>query len=484
MSNHQVEFLCTPKLHQWDAWEATKKYLVVWMCGGLGAGKTWAMVWWVWFMATEWATEVDGLLFEPDFGTYEDTFLMLWRNLIPGEGVLWDAINTKSGGRQLKIHVSKSRTVTVFVRSAMNSQSVMRSEGLTSIGWTAIDEPARMLVGAKAFTNAIGRSRNPIPGWSHNPIFMVGSPRGLGHWTTDAMGCTTDHPEYGYDKCYEPNATDKPGYAIRACRTRDNADNLADGYEERSRIAMSRELAEQEFNASLTHSSGMVLPEWHKAIHVLPHDLLMELWRQKIQRPIGGSDWGYHTAASEVCGWTKDREFLVGDEWYAHGKTVIEQGANMRRLTDQYATKLGSNKSKTMPWYCDPSDAGSIELMKKGFEYQGQKLTVPARKAKNAWQPGIDLLRNLLSVRPGLDHPAHPPGNGMGAPGMYVSTRCKGLIEEMPAYRHQAKEDGKPLKDGHASTDPLCDDHAIDSVRYPAFSTATTLPARGFRKAA
>jgi hypothetical protein len=132
--------------------------------------------------------------------------------------------------------------------------------------------------------------------------------------------------------------------------------------------------------------------------------------------------------------------------------TVIQQGVAMDALTQQYATKLGPMGKRVMPWYCDPADRGSRELLKKGFEYEGERYVVGTKKGKNEWQPGIDLLRNLLAVRPGMDHPMGPPGNARGRPGMFVSERCKGFIDEAPKYRHLAKEEGKPLKDGHAST--------------------------------
>ena len=455
------------------------------MCGGLGAGKTWALVWWCYFMAMYWATDADGLLWEPDFSTYEDTFMTLWRILIPGEGTLWSQVATKSSGKMLKINVSKSRTVTIYIRSAMNRQTVMRSEGLTTIGWVAIDEPARMLMGQKAFSNSLGRARNKMAGWHHNPIFMVGSPLGLGHWTARTMGCTTDHPEAGYYDCYEPDPLEHPGYVIRACKTQDNAKNLSDNFESTYRLGVSRELADQEMNASLLHASGMVLPEWHTSIHVLPHEQILEMWNRTIQRPIGGVDWGYHTCANEVCGWTKDKEFLLIDETYEHGLTDIDQGVLAHQLTQRYAMKRGTGGDLTMPWYCDPENRGGREQWKKGFEKDGKFYVLGAKQAKNAWQAGIDRLRHQLSVRPGLDHPSFPYGNGLGRPGMFVSDRCKGFISEAPAYRHLPVEEGKPLKDGHASADPLCNDHAVDAVRYPCFTTATTLPTRSFsRKAA
>ena len=484
MPTHEtLEHYCDPSWHQWDAWEATKHNQVTWMCGGLGAGKTWALVWWCYFMASQWATDRDGLLWQPDFACYEDTFMTLWRALIPGEGTLWSQVATKSSGKMLKIHVSKSRTVTIFIRSAMNSQTVKRSEGLSPIGWVAIDEPARMLLGQKAFTNSLGRARNTMKGWHHNPIFMVGSPLGLGHWTAQTMGCTTDHPRLGYYQCYEPDPLEHPGYVIRACKTADNAKNLSADFERVYRIGTSKELADQEMNASLMHSSGMVLPEWNAPIHVLPYALIRDMWDRRIQRPVGGVDWGYHTCANEVVGWTKDKEFLLIDETYAHGITDIEQGKLAWDLMQIYATKKGTH-GLTMPWYCDPEDRGAREQWKKGFDYKGRHYVLGAKKAKNAWQAGIDRLRHQMSVRPGMDHPAHPPGNGLGRPGMFVSDRCKGFIEEAPQYRHLAKEEGRPLKDGHASADPLCNDHAVDAVRYPCFTTATTLPTRSYGHAA
>jgi len=452
------------------------------MCGGLGAGKTWALVWWVYFMAVDWAPEVDGLLWQPDFATFEDTFMSVFRACIPGEGILWEQVNTRSGGRQLRIHVSKSRTVTVFVRSAMNTQNVMRSEGLTTIGWTAIDEPARMLVGEKAFTNSLGRSRVQIPGWEHNPIFMVGSPRGLGHWTANVMGCTTDHPEDGYRNIYEPDPVKKQGYAIRACRTNDNAANLAKNYERNYRMSVGEVLAAQEMNAALMFGSGMVLPEWRTSVHVLPHDQIVEMWEQGVSRALGGADIG-RMGAAEVCGRNKDRELLVADEYYEPDETVIQQGVAMAALQKEHATRQVAGK-KVIPWYVDPSAFQTIKLWKTGFEYMGQTYYINASKARNDWQPGVDSLRNLLSVRPGLDHPAHPPGNMRGRPGMFVSDRCAGLIEEAPAYRYLPKEDGKPIRDGAAGADPECHDHAIDSVRYPCFTTATTLPARSYGRRA
>ncbi len=358
----------------------------------------------------------------------------------------------------------------------------MKSEGLTTVGWTVIDEPARMLMGEKAFTNSLGRSRAHLPGWKHNPIFIVGSPMGLGHWTAKVMGCTTDHPKMGYLAPYEPDPINKPQYAIRACRTSDNKDNLNETFEQDYRASVRDSLADQEMNASLMHASGMVLPEWRTSVHVLPHAMIMEMWNQGVSRALGGADIG-RVGAAAVCGRNKDNELLLVGEYYERDETVIQQGVAMHKLTQNFATRERQGR-KVIPWFVDPSAFQTIKLWKTGFEYKGQTYFAHASKAKNDWQPGIDSLRNLLSVRPNIDHPAFPPGNRKGRPGMFVSDRCTGWITEAPAYRYLAEEEGKPIKDGAAGADPLCDDHAIDSVRYPVFTTATNLPARSYGKAA
>lgn len=455
-----------PWVHQWDAIKATLACTVTWLCGGLGSGKTHTLVWWVWLMATAWAPDCDGLLFQPDFATFEDVFLTVFRAQIPGEGVLWHMHKGKSSGLQLKIHPRKGKSVTVFVRSASNSQNVMRSEGLTSVGWTAIDEPARMLRGQKAFTNAIGRSRVPIHGWKHNPIFIVGSPLGLNHWTARAFGCKQDHPDYGYTKGYEPDPMEHPGYWIRACKTSDNAQNLADNYEHNARVAFGEALADQEFNASLMQTSGMVLPEWDERRCVVPNDVADELWNLQVRSHQGGADWGFGTAAAQMTGWTGDRVLLAPDGYYGHGATTIAQGVAMHGLQRDYARGI------SIPWYGDPSGAGNIELLRKGFEHQGQRYSLNSKAAKGgpgSWQPGIDLLRNMMMLRRGVDHPAFPRGNGLGCPRLLVAERNKPLIKEIPAYRYKAVRDGLPPCE---EPEDGSQDHAIDCVRYAAYTTA------------
>jgi hypothetical protein len=477
-----------PHIHQYDAIIATLAHPVVWLCGGLGSGKTHALVWWIFFMATEWARGKDGLLFEPDFATFDDTFMSVWRAQIPGEGSLW-VVKRTDNRRRLIISPAKGVVTTVFVRSAMNRQSVMRSEGLTTIAWAAIDEPARMLCGEQAFKNCVARARVPIPGFNHNPKFIVGTPRGLGHWTAEAFGCTEDHPDIAYTVGYQPDAKNKPGYFIRACETKENVEFLSPNYEAEGRVAMGAALGAQEFAASLMSAQGRILPEFSKAVHVIPHELALKLWAERVTHPFGGLDWGY-TAPADVhtMGWTRDKELVVIDEWQRTGQHVQKQGSIMSMHEDAYAKSTGQLGRKQLPWYGDPSNPGKIDTLRMGYNWRGVDYAfgvVPFKATSNTpgkgiWQARLDLLRILMDPRPGVEHPAYP-GNAAvtarGAPRYYMSDRCTFAAKEMAAYRQAEQKYGEPAREGAEG-----EDHGIDAIGGAAYTTATTLKITGYKR--
>ena len=105
--------------HQMDALQGIRRYPRLWLCGGLGSGKTWLLVLYCAAMLSQWAKRsvkgapMAGLLYEPDFTTYEEVFLPAWRAMIPGEGRLWRDYTTRTGSRQLTMGRN-----TMYVRSA------------------------------------------------------------------------------------------------------------------------------------------------------------------------------------------------------------------------------------------------------------------------------------------------------------------------------------------------------------------------------
>lgn len=482
-----------PHLHQHHAIQSTRDNPVTWLCGGLGSGKSHLGVHYTYLMGAEYAPGIDGLVVMPDFASFEDIFMALWRQEIPGEGRLWHYKHTQSGGRHLVIDTPRGRS-TVYIRSAMNIQNVQRIDGLTTIGWSLMDEPARMLCGEMAFEKVLGRTRSKRiereHGYKHNPILIIGSPRGF-NWLANAFGCTEDHPKHGYDRGYYPDTDGHPGYFIRACRTKDNAENLSDNYEENARIAYSQALYDQEFSASLISAQGMILPEWSKPIHVIPDKLADEMWQHRVIRPIGGMDWGFTApAATAIMGWTGDHELIVIDEWYKRGRQVHEQGAWAYHANHRWGKRTAPGGRLTIPYFGDPADPGKIELLRKGFAWRGERMSLDIKAAKyhggsashtsapTGWQARIDLLRSLLTPRSGVEHPASIHNDklrGVGAPRFYVAARCKNLISEIPAYRQKEQQDGKPDREGAVGHD-----HLIDAVCGAAYTTDTTLEVRGF----
>lgn len=437
----------SPLCHQWDILHALKSGTddTLWLCGGLGSGKSHVLVYAVFFAGMLWAPGVPMLLIEPDYQTFGDVFMQLWRQEIPGEGVLWEHTQTKYGPK-LIMYPGGGVVTELSVRSAMNAQTVVRIDG-PSYGLAFMDEPARMQMGHVAFEKIFGRTRLSTP--IGNKLLIVGSPRGF-NWVADAFGCTEDHPPHGWTHGYSP----RPGYFIRACRTRDNREHQSAGYEDRQIRVYGERQARTELNASLVSAEGMIFPEWSKSLHVIPDALMDQLWNQRVVRRMGGCDWGFtEPAAVEVVGRTGDDELYCADEWYFAEKQVQEQGVAMDAFRSQYYVR---------EWWGDKSDPGKIALLRKGYVEDGKRLSFPIKESDEHWQAGIDYLRHRMVVRREVPHPHL--GDEFGCPRFLVAERCKELIREIPAYRQLEPKPGKGPAEG-----AMGDDHAIDAVRYAAW---------------
>jgi phage terminase large subunit len=184
------------------------------------------------------------------------------------------------------------------------------------------------------------------------------------------------------------------------------------------------------------------------------------------KRKVGGIDWGWTNPGASVWGaWTEDGgTFVVIGEWYHAGRQIEDQGA--------YIAKHAKGVSR---WFCDSAEPRSIYKLKHGFKWGGKPYAVTATEADKAWQAGTDTVRNLMHRRPGLDHPAFPPGNGIGSPRLYISEKCVNLIREFREYRDAYDpEDDKEPKEG----DTVGDDHAIDALRYAIYTSTLKREAR------
>ncbi|MCU0292537.1 MAG: hypothetical protein MUF10_11220 [Thermoanaerobaculaceae bacterium] len=438
-----------PKRHQWDALEATKRNLVTWLCAGWGAGKTYALVQWCYDLASH-GTWGDGLLTEPDFDTFYDVFMGTWEEVVPGEGRVWKLESTNKGNsKQLVVrNAGRNHWTKIYIRSAMNRQTVKRIEGLPTIGWWAMDEPANMICGHIAFEKSMSRARRPnVHG--HNPGLIVGKPAGF-NWLAEKFGIETDHPPQAYTLGYNT----KPGYFVRAARTRDNAENLRDGYDADLR-AFGDLFAAQELDAGIVRAEGLIFPNWYPSFHVIPHAVALRLWEQ-VRRKAGGVDWGFTNPGCNLpMGLTGDGELVVIDEWYERRRQGEEQGAAAAHFRDVYGV---------LEWHADPAEPGKLDRWRKGFDWNGRHCRLAVHEAVKHWEAGNDLIRSLLSMRHGVPHPHVVDAAGrpvMGAPRLYVSDRCVHLRQELGAYTQRKVLPGQPPREGAEG-----DDHAIDALRY------------------
>jgi hypothetical protein len=434
-------------------------------------------------MVQRLAPGIDGLIVEPDYDTFRDVFMVLWRDIYPGEDKLWQLRNSQRDGRHLWVKgVNGNPDTRIYYRSAHNEQYVRKIDSLTTVGWAGLDEPSRMQCGQRAFELAQGRCRSKkifSLGWKHNPILIVGVPDGFNWLARTVFGCRTDHPPEAYEYGYQPDPIKRPGYYIRACKTADNADNLAPNYESNARVIWSSAYASQMFGAALISSQGMIFPEWSDRLHIIPNALADRLWEQRVVRPIGGMDWGFTApAATTIQGWTGDHELLVVDEWYERGKQVQEQGWWAAQANQRWGKRTDINGRLTMPYFGDPANPGHIELLTKGFDFAEQHIAIDCHAAKyhgssekhtgapTGWQARIDHFRGLLTPRRDVQHPNFTAANNPGCPRVLMAERCANLAEEIRNYRQKMQEQGKPDREG--ATGP---DHAIDAVCGAAYTT-------------
>lgn len=436
-----------PSWGQHDAWEAAKDWAsYIWLCGGLGAGKTFALVFWAFMMATHYCRGIRGMIVEPDFQTFGQVFMAEWKERVPDE--LWEIRRDKYGEKLVVFWGDgrQSGETEILIRSAMNAQVVERING-PNLGWAGLDEPGRMKMGKMAYDYTLGRLRLPTP-MGRQPLFIVGSPRGF-NWLAKAFDLTEDHPPHAWTQGYVP----KDGYFVRAVKTADNVANDPN-FVERLIEAYGEAYAAQELEGRLRSMEGAIFPGWYRSVHVIPHDVAMALW-PRVTRKRGGMDFGFTNPATVYpAGQLPDDELLIIDEWYKRNQQIEEwhtpsgeyregQASAALRFRDEYGPTV---------YECDPSRPEYILKLRS--------LGIEAVKANNDWETGCDELRSRMNIRFGVDHPVH---GAVGCPRLLVSDRCTNLISEMGSYIQKEVRPGQPLREGAQG-----EDHGIDAVRYIA----------------
>lgn len=460
-----------PDFHQLDMHMSKAKYR--WLCSGIGGGKTsWGVI-----EDYDWCQQypgIRGMIILPKFDA--------WQTTVEPECQRWWPAGTWSmnwAQKTITIETGAGRpNSTIFIRSAWNRKQVANILGPT-LGFGHIDEAARMTLGEQVWKNLTGRLRQAdVP---QRGIWITGSPMGFG-WLTDAFGIDTALPESTYTHGVITKREEQFGitteFYVRGAETAWNTHNPPDYLASLLTVySGDPRFMAQELRGRILSHEGMILHNFYRPLHVVPHNVAMKIFK-RCRTYHGGMDWGETAPAAMTWGgttkggWRSGTMVIIG-EYYRPQTEAERLGALAWEVTNKF--RAGEDRVpgfERFRWYCDPEDPGSIRKLKTGFVWEGQQYRavpglirprdIPGKKW-NQWKPGVDTLRILLSYVRNIDHPAWPADNKAGGSRVYVSERCVNLIKEIVNWKQFPIEAGKPIREGAVG-----ESHAIDTWRYQA----------------
>jgi hypothetical protein len=212
-------------------------------------------------------------------------------------------------------------------------------------------------------------------------------------------------------------------------------------------------------------ATGAVWENFDTAIHVIDRpegpDALQGMG---ISRYFGSIDWGFASAGTfQVWGVDADQRIYLVEEHY---RTEQPMGWWMERVVE------ANRKYSLMCVVADPSRPDSIAIANDYLARLGvRRLIWKAHNRRKATagndMGGIDLVRHKLDK------------DKSGKPSIFIfrdslkgrdprlaeMRKCTCLVEELPGYVYLPMQDGKPSKE---QTDPHCEDHGCDCLRYAA----------------
>lgn len=219
-------------------------------------------------------------------------------------------------------------------------------------------------------------------------------------------------------------------------------------------------------------ASGAVWDNFDSAVHIIdrPVPVVGQTGVQALQEKLGikrffaSCDWGFSAAGTlQVWGVDDDNRIYLCAEYYRaeeplswwaekilechrefHLMCVVADPARPDAISvaNDYLSQKGCrrlvwsayNRRKTV----QGMDMGGLELVRQKFSKQKDS------------KPALYLLRGSLRDRDWR---------------LEEKRKCTSLSEEIPSYVYLRLEDGKPSKE---ATDPFCDDHGCDALRYAA----------------
>lgn len=317
-----------------------------------------------------------------------------------------------------------------------------------NLGFAYVDELTETTL--KVWLTLLGRLRHPI-----GPRIAWGTTNPNGHdWVWKRF-----HPDAGVNdpniKLYIQPSTANP--------------HLAPDYIQLLR-SMPKEWQKRFVDCSFETAAGMIWDMWSRQVHVYDHELVGRLpvnWRR-----FESMDHGRRNPTAWLW-WTVDNDgfLIVEDEYYVDGKVPSDHAPAIRAQREMVAENIRWGSVIAPPDVFRQSAQG--RTVASEYEEAAGFAMTPADDNVDA---GLLRVSEWLQRVPGLEFPEWHPfagtlgPDGLGAPRVFVSSRCKNLIAEIPDYRWQDLSATAERDKDQPEAPRKKDDHACDAFRYGIMS--------------
>lgn len=262
--------------------------------------------------------------------------------------------------------------------------------------------------------------------------WITTTPVGDEHWTYKLFGEDEDGRKVNPD----------PMYQSWFAETKENTKGLSEGTIQSLYAKYSGPWAAQELGGRFVRFSGLVYPDFKRAIHVIPRydDLLTGVIGRDLYDPNRTVDlaWDFGYPRPEAV-------LAIQQDGYGN-IYVVDEVYRLEALTEVVAAEV-----KERPWFpkvrdviCDSASQENIKRL--------QQLGLPARGAdKGRIEEGIKLCQETFQLNPQTAQPR-----------LLISSQCENLLTELKKYKW------KNAKDGHEPGAVPIDEwnHALDAYRY------------------
>tara|TARA_X000001388_G_C2233309_1_gene124115 strand:- start:3822 stop:5132 length:1311 start_codon:yes stop_codon:yes gene_type:complete len=250
----------------------------------------------------------------------------------------------------------------------------------------------------------------------------------------------------GFNWVHELYQRDDPEWYSFNSPSWDNHHAFPEGYQDKDlqeiRRNLSPQVFQQEYGASFTSMGGVVYESFRRDTHVgdFKHD--------PSKQTFCSMDFGYRQPAVL---WFQTYLDTNGLEHI----NIIDEVVHERNIkTETLARRILQKPYHVTRYYADPAGGqvqsqtgmGDIAQMRNFGIY----CRFPRDKVSRSISTGIDHVRSFFENADGIHR-------------IHIDKKCKGLIEDLEAYRYELDKDNRPLKEN-----PLKDgrsDHSMDALR-------------------